>query len=85
MNPELAAEAKERGNDAFRAQDWATAIKEYEEAIKRDPKNPAYQNNLSATLCKVAPPFCPSLPLSFAGSCLRRAYARTLRGKERVP
>ena len=25
---------QERGNDAFRAQDWPTAIKEYEEAIK---------------------------------------------------
>ena len=28
VNPELAKEAKERGNDAFRSQDWATAIKE---------------------------------------------------------
>ena len=25
----------------------------YEEAIKRDPADPAYQNNLAATLCKV--------------------------------
>jgi len=53
INPELAAEAKERGNTAFRAQDWGTAIREYEEAIKRDPSNPAYHNNLAATLCKV--------------------------------
>lgn len=53
INPELGLEAKERGNDAFRAQDWPTAIKEYEEAIKRDPKNPAYNNNLAATLCKI--------------------------------
>lgn len=53
INPELGLEAKERGNEAFRAQDWPTAIKEYEEAIKRDPKNPAYNNNLAATLCKV--------------------------------
>lgn len=53
INPELAAEAKERGNTAFRSQDWSQAIKEYEEAIKRDPSNPAYRNNLAATLCKI--------------------------------
>lgn len=53
INPELAEEAKARGNDAFRAEQWAKAIDEYEEAIKRDPANPAYRNNLAATLCKV--------------------------------
>lgn len=53
VNPELAKEAKERGNDAFRSQDWATAIKEYEEAIKRDPSEASYHNNLAATLSKV--------------------------------
>ena len=49
----MAAEAKERGNTAFREQNWPLALREYEEAIKRDPKEPAYQNNLAATLCKV--------------------------------
>jgi len=53
VNPELAAEAKEKGNTAFRAQDWGVAIKEYEEAVKRNPKEPSYHNNLAATLCKV--------------------------------
>ena len=53
INPELAEAAKERGNDAFRAQDWKTAINEYEDAIKRDPKNPAYHTNLAATLSKI--------------------------------
>ena len=53
VDPEKAKEAKERGNTAFRAQQWAEAIKEYEEAIKRDPSEPAYHNNLAATLCKV--------------------------------
>lgn len=56
MNPELALAAKERGNTAFREQKWGEAIAEYEEAIKRDPKEPAYQNNLAATLCKVQGP-----------------------------
>lgn len=53
INPELAEEAKSRGNDAFRAQEWGKAIEEYEEAVKRNPKEPSYHNNLSATLCKV--------------------------------
>mmetsp|Transcript_42571 Transcript_42571/g.54739 ORF Transcript_42571/g.54739 Transcript_42571/m.54739 type:complete len:482 (+) Transcript_42571:568-2013(+) len=53
INPDLANEAKERGNDAFRAQEWGKAIAEYEDAVKRNPKDPSIQNNLSATLCKV--------------------------------
>lgn len=31
MNPEKALEAKERGNEQFRAGQWAKAIEEYEE------------------------------------------------------
>lgn len=48
-----AEEAKQRGNDAFRSQDWPTAVKEYEEAVKRAPKNAPIRNNLAAALCKV--------------------------------
>lgn len=53
INPELAVEAKERGNTAFREGNFSQAITEYEEAIKRDPSNPAYHNNLSAAFLKV--------------------------------
>merc|ERR1719502_379480 len=53
VDPEKAVEAKERGNEFFRAGQFVKAIDEYEEAIKRDPKNPAYQNNLAATLSKI--------------------------------
>jgi len=53
INPELANEAKERGNIAFREGDWGNAIKEYEEAIKRDPSSAAYHNNLAAAFQKV--------------------------------
>ena len=49
----LAEEAKQRGNDHFRAQKWGDAVHEYEEAVKRAPKNAAIRNNLSAALCKV--------------------------------
>lgn len=48
-----ADEAKQRGNDHFRAQEWPQAVKEYEEAVKRAPKNAAIRNNLSAALCKI--------------------------------
>lgn len=49
----LAEEAKQRGNELFRAQNWAKAVEAYEEAVKRAPKNAAIRNNLSAVLCKI--------------------------------
>lgn len=48
-----AEEAKQKGNDAFRAQDWPKAVEHYEEAVKRAPNNAAIRNNLSAALCKI--------------------------------
>lgn len=53
VNPELATEAKERGNVFFRDGKFPEAIKEYEEAVKRHPTNPAYRNNLSAAYLKM--------------------------------
>mmetsp|Transcript_3059 Transcript_3059/g.5734 ORF Transcript_3059/g.5734 Transcript_3059/m.5734 type:complete len:436 (-) Transcript_3059:154-1461(-) len=53
QDPEKAEEAKQRGNDAFRAQNWPDAIKNYEEAVKRAPTNAPIRNNLAAALCKV--------------------------------
>lgn len=48
-----AEEAKQRGNDLFREQKYGEAIKEYEDAVKRAPKNAAIRNNLAAALCKI--------------------------------
>jgi stress-induced-phosphoprotein 1 len=48
-----AEEAKQKGNDHFRAKEFGDAVKEYEEAVKRAPKNAAIRNNLSAALCKI--------------------------------
>jgi stress-induced-phosphoprotein 1 len=53
VNPEKALEAKERGNTCFREGKWPDAIKEYEEATKRDPENPIYRNNLASALVKI--------------------------------
>ncbi len=48
-----AEEAKQKGNEYFRAQDWSKAVEQYEEAVKRAPTNAAIRNNLSAALCKI--------------------------------
>lgn len=53
QSDELAEEAKARGNDHFRAKRWGEAVKEYEEAVKRAPKNATIKNNLAAALCKI--------------------------------
>eukprot|EP00545_Synedropsis_sp_CCMP1620_P013429 CAMPEP_0119011068 /NCGR_PEP_ID=MMETSP1176-20130426/5429_1 /TAXON_ID=265551 /ORGANISM="Synedropsis recta cf, Strain CCMP1620" /LENGTH=573 /DNA_ID=CAMNT_0006963831 /DNA_START=29 /DNA_END=1750 /DNA_ORIENTATION=- len=53
LDDEKAEAAKQRGNDFFRAKQFADAVREYEEAVKRSPKNAAIRNNLSAGLCKI--------------------------------
>ncbi len=54
VDPEKAMEAKERGNEHFRAGKWKEAISEYEDAVKRDPQSAVYRNNLASALTKVA-------------------------------
>lgn len=58
IDPQKAVEAKDRGNEFFRAGSWPDAIKEYNEAIKRDPQNASYHNNLAAALAKVGMYLC---------------------------
>jgi len=53
INPEIGLEAKERGNAFFRDGNFPKAIEEYEEAIKRDPTNAPYHNNLAAAYLKM--------------------------------
>lgn len=53
QDDEKAEEAKQRGNDHFRAKRWPEAVAEYEEAVKRAPKKAPIRNNLSAALCKI--------------------------------
>jgi stress-induced-phosphoprotein 1 len=53
INPELGLAAKERGNTCFRDGDFPGAIREFEEATKRDPTNAAYHNNLAAAYLKM--------------------------------
>lgn len=53
INPELGLAAKERGNAKYREGDFPGAIAEYEEAIKRDPTNAPFRNNLANTFLKM--------------------------------
>ena len=53
QDPVKADEAKQRGNDLFRQQKWGEAVIEYEEAVKRNPKDAPIRNNLAAALCKI--------------------------------
>lgn len=53
INPQLGLEAKERGNALFRDGDFPGAIREYEEAVRRDPNNAPYHNNLAAAYLKM--------------------------------
>lgn len=53
LSDEKAEEAKQRGNDFFRDKQWTQAVAEYEEAVKRAPKNASIRNNLAAGLCKI--------------------------------
>jgi stress-induced-phosphoprotein 1 len=53
QDDEKAAEAKQKGNEFFRGQQWGEAVGQYEEAVKRAPKDAAIRNNLSAALCKI--------------------------------
>ena len=47
IDPAKALEEKEKGNVKFREGKFSESVPFYEEAMKRDPKNPAYPNNLA--------------------------------------
>jgi len=53
QDDDLAEEAKQRGNVHFRAKEFSKAVIEYEDAVKRAPKNATIRNNLAAALCKI--------------------------------
>merc|ERR1711939_1235198 len=53
INPELGDKAREEGNVAFKAGDFAAAVKHYDEAIKRSPKDARGYTNKSAALTKL--------------------------------
>jgi len=53
LDPEKSAAAREDGNVKFKAGDFAGAVKDYTESIKRDPSDPRGYNNRAAAYMKL--------------------------------
>ena len=56
INPEIAEQHKERGNELFKAGDFPGAIKEFDEGLKRDPQNKFILSNRSFAYIKLMEP-----------------------------
>lgn len=53
INPELAEQHREKGNELFKAGDFPGAIKEYNEGLRRNPDSVAILSNRCATYIKL--------------------------------
>merc|ERR1719346_634330 len=53
LDPHKAEEHREKGNEFFKEQKWSDAKKEYDEAVKRNPKDAKLYSNRAAALTKL--------------------------------
>lgn len=56
LDPELAEKHKDAGNELFKAGTFPAALKEFDEGLRRDPKNKACYSNRAACYLKLLDP-----------------------------
>ena len=56
LNPDIANEHKDKGNALFKEGSFPAAIKEFDEGLRRDPKNKACYSNRAACYLKLMDP-----------------------------
>lgn len=56
INPEIAEQHKDKGNELFLKGSFPAAIKEFDEGLRRDPRNKAIYSNRCATFLKLMDP-----------------------------
>jgi stress-induced-phosphoprotein 1 len=56
INPEISEQHKEKGIAFFQSGDFPSAMKEFEEGLRRDPKNKTIYNNRCACFIKLMEP-----------------------------
>lgn len=86
LDPELSNTHKDKGNEHFKAGDFVDALKEFEEALKRNPENIAVYANRSACYTKLLDParalsdaeYCIKLDAKFTKGWIRKAQSHQL-------
>ncbi|CAG8440393.1 5074_t:CDS:10 [Ambispora leptoticha] len=86
-NPELSDQARERGNELFKKNDFAGAVKEYTEAIKRNENDPRAYSNRAACYTKLMAfqealkdcETCINLDPTFVKAYIRKAVVEFLK------
>ena len=89
VNPEIAEEEKQKGNELFKGGDFGGAIKRYSEAIKRNPTDAKIYSNRAACFTKLMSfdlalkdcDKCIELDPGFVKAYLRKAKAHQAMGQ----